>query len=203
VPDTLRSLLPRCQRVRRLCQTVPAMLSEDRHLGRRQVLAGLAVAAASLAAGCTADVRPPPGPSTGPGLAQIPIDRFTVQWASERRLRDTYAATVTRHPGLAGQLAGIRADHDAHIQALEAALGVSSPPAPSPSASGTPPTPTPDLAAAGRIPATPAAALAALRRAEATAAGERATGCLAETGERAALLASISASEASHEAVLA
>jgi hypothetical protein len=53
------------------------------------------------------------------------------------------------------------------------------------------------------VPVTPAAAVAALRAAERAAASARGTAALTATPDRARLLAGISASEASHVAVLA
>jgi hypothetical protein len=52
------------------------------------------------------------------------------------------------------------------------------------------------------VPATPAAAVAALRAAERAAASARGTVALTAPPDRARLLAGISASEASHVAVL-
>jgi hypothetical protein len=183
--------------------TGPAIHVLTRRFRRRQVLAGIAVTAAGAAAACTNDtiVAAPPRPGAGP---QNPIEPFSLYLAAERRLRDTYAATIAKHPSLKPTLTLLLADHSEHVTAMEAIIGITPAPAPSGSPSGTAsgaPAPV-DPAAKAAVPATPGAAVAALRAAEKAAAARYATACLAETGNRAALLASVSACESSHLVVL-
>ena len=82
-------------------------------------------------------------------------------------------------------LPAVRADHAAHVAALHSALAGYSAPSSTPPPSGTP-TPT----------------LAQLRAAEVAAARAAATESAALTGADAALLASISACEATHDELL-
>ncbi len=158
-------------------------------LPRRTVL-GLAGAAAGVlaAAGCsgTGDPAGAPAPTTPP-----PADPLLGELADELTLVAAYAATVVRHPALATRLAGPRDDHVEHAQALRQELDATGTPAPT--LSPLPPRP---------VPATPAAALAALRAAERAAAAARGAAALAAAADRAGLLASVAACEASHQQVL-
>jgi hypothetical protein len=170
-----------------------------RRFRRRQVLAGLAVTAVGVTAACTSDkiVAAPPHPGGGP---QNPVEPFSLYLAAERRLRDSYAATIAKHPGLKPKLAALMAEHTEHVKAMEAIIGEPTAPTASGSASSAPATP--DAAAKAAVPATVAAAVAALKAAEKAAAGRYAAACLSENGTRAALLASVSACESSHLVVL-
>jgi hypothetical protein len=100
--------------------------------------------------------------------------------AREERLLDLYSAAA---PGVAGTLASIRAEHEAHLDALR-------PRSASPSAS------------TGSPRSLPAVALPALVRAERAAAAEHAAAALTASRPLAALLASLAGSEASHAVVL-
>jgi hypothetical protein len=170
-----------------------------RRFRRRQVLAGLAVTAVGATAACTSD-KIVAVPARGGGGPQNPVEPFSLYVAAERRLRDSYAATIAKHPGLKPTLAALLAEHTEHVQAMEAIVGKPGTPTASGTASSAPPTP--DAAAKAAVPATAGAAVAALRAAEKAAAGRYATACLTENGARAALLASVSACESSHLAVL-
>jgi hypothetical protein len=198
---------------RRLCKTFRAMRLLPLPIPRRHVLAGLAAAAAGVAAGCQDSADPRPAPS-GPASSPAPVDPLQVELAAERRIAASYAATIRRHPSLAARLTPFGADHTAHVAALERALGIA--PAPTPTPTGTAaggagsatPTATPSGSAppgpddAPPVPGTPAAAVAALRTAERSAARTRAAACLDARTDRAALLASIAACEASHAELL-
>jgi hypothetical protein len=169
-------------------------------VARRRVLIGGTVGAGLLLAGCTSD-----GPSGSAPTTPPPPDPLLAELVDERRLIAAYDATIGRYPALRARLTAVRADHAAHAAALVTALGAEAPVSPSasvsrsagPSATGGAPSPTPAVAA------TAGAALAALRAAERSAASARGTVALTAPADRARLLAGISASEASHLAVLA
>jgi len=163
-------------------------------LSRRAVLGALAASAAGLLAGCRAG--PGPGPDAGPTPTRPspPPDPQAADLAAERRLLAAYDATVRRHPTLRPRLAPLRADHAAHVAALEAILGLT--PSPVPTGGTAPTVPAP------AVPGTPAGALAALRAAERGAAAARTAACLTAAADRAPVLASIAACEATHEVLL-
>ena len=168
-------------------------------VARRSVLIGGTVGAGLLLAGCTSD-----GPSGSAPTTPPPPDPLLAELVDERRLIAAYDATIGRYPALRPRLTAVRADHAAHAAALVTALGAAAPVSPSASADGSAgpsasggPSPTPTVAA------TAGAALAALRAAERSAASARGTVALTAPAGRARLLAGISASEASHLAVLA
>lgn len=104
-----------------------------------------------------------------------------------------YDATIARHQGLAGRLRPLRADHTAHAAELRRMLGAHADPSQSVS-----PSPT----GSDSVPATKAAALTALRAAETAAARKLSTAAITAKANRAALLASMGASNATHAAVL-
>lgn len=110
--------------------------------------------------------------------------------AREQALLVAYDDALLAHPSLAGLLAPLREEHQQHLDRLQ-------PPSPS----ATPTTPTPDASATPEPtrPAPDRAALAGLERAASTA-----HGAAAVTASRrlAPVLASLSASEASHLVVL-
>ena len=160
-------------------------------VARRSVLIGGTVGAGLLLAGCTSD-----GPSGAAPTAPPPPDPLLAELADERRLVAAYDATMARYPALRGRLTAVRADHAAHAAALGQALGPAATPSASPGSASPTQTPTPTAAA------TAGAALAALRAAERSAASARGTVALTAPADRARLLAGISASEASHLAVL-
>ncbi len=101
-----------------------------------------------------------------------------------------YDTTIAGQPGLAGQLAPLRAEHWTHVTALLTAMGRPVPSdAPSPVASGPP-------------AASPAEALVALRTAEHSAQTAAVSACVAAPARYAELLGSIAACRATHLEVL-
>lgn len=157
---------------------------------RRAVLAGAGVLALSACTGSTGVVAPRPTRD----------QRLTARVVAEiRALAALYAAAAARHPGLQASLAPYAAEHRAHLRALTPLLFTE----PAPSASGSrtaSPSPSPEPVPA--VPATAGATRAALVAAERSAARLRRAQCLAAGPELARLLASISASEAVHAALL-
>ncbi|GAA0631995.1 hypothetical protein GCM10009547_39750 [Sporichthya brevicatena] len=159
---------------------------------RRQVLAGLsAVTAVWLLPGCTGDDG-----DDGPDAGRAPdpdLDLLARTIADKQNLLAAYAATTTRHPGLAARLDPMRADHAAHLAALTSFR--SDVPVPEASASAVPTAPA--------VPADPQRAVTALASAEHSAAGRRVGQCeAARDRQLARLIASIGGSEAAHTAVL-
>jgi hypothetical protein len=148
---------------------------------RRRVLAGLALA--GLAAACRAGA---PAPEPAPASTAPPPDPLLAELVDERSLLATYDVAITRHPGLRPALSGPRADHAEHVAALQRLLPATLSASPVPVG----------------VPGTPAAALAALRSAERAASNARAAAALTAPADRAGVLASIAASEATHELVL-
>jgi hypothetical protein len=177
---------------------------------RRRLLAfgGLAiVAAAGAGAATAATVRPTvttivppavPSSTSPPPPAQLVAVR-----THEQELIATLTAAIAADPQSNPLLPDLRADHLAHLQAINAALGPAEQGAAGPSptvstaasglASSAPPTPP-----AG----TPAPDLAALRAAEGRAQLLAANASAALSGATAVLLASISACEAGHVELL-
>lgn len=152
-------------------------------LTRRRLLTGaLAVPAVGLlASGCSTDTAP-----VGPTPDETARDTAR---ADEQQLLDRYAATLSTHPELAGQLGPVRDEHVAHLHAL----------APPPT-SGTP-SPTGAASAAASpvdVPADPDTAVRALVAAESVAAAARGQQVPVTGAELAVLLASIGASEQTH-----
>lgn len=145
---------------------------------------------------CTRSAQPPapvagssPAAPTGPGVgprsrpdADAPVRAAAV--ARERRLLAAYDAALADDPG-ARDLAALRQEHAAHLQAL----GVAPPPPPPGDRRRR------DRRAAAR-------ARAGLVRAERGAAGEHARDLLTASRGLAAVLASLAAAEASHLVVL-
>lgn len=153
---------------------------------RRSALAaagavGVSAAVAASAAAAPAATEPSPTKSA----AHPERDPQRTDLVAEATLLATYDAAIAAHPSLEGKLAPMRADHAAHLHALAAMIRSA---APKPEGAGHWPT--------------GAAALAALVAAEKSAAADRATACVAAARDRAPVLASISASEAVHVAVL-
>lgn len=148
-----------------------------------------------LVAGCTAGSPSSPAPTSPPAP-----DPLLAELADERSLIAAYDATMARYPALRSRLTSVRDDHAAHAAALVAALGPAASPSSSPASS---PTGTSTAGPPGSpVPRTVGAAVAVLRAAERSAASARGTVALTAPADRARLLAGISASEASHVAVL-
>jgi len=152
-------------------------------LTRRSLLGGGALVSVGLvAAACTSSLDPEAssasgsGPAPGPDAdADAPV-RTSVA-ASEATLIALYAAVITAHPDLAGDLTALRDEHAAHAEAM----GITG------SASAPPPV------------GSRAQALAALREAEERAVAERTASCEeCRTPDLARLTALIAASEAGH-----
>jgi len=158
-----------------------------------------------LVAGCTSG-----GPSSPAPTSPAAPDPLLAELADERSLIAAYDATMASYPAVRARLRSVRDDHAAHAAALVNVLGAAASSSPSEATSSTgsstgSPTSgaTPSAAPSGRpVPATVAAAVAVLRAAERSAASARGTVALTAAPDRARLLAGISASEASHVAVL-
>jgi hypothetical protein len=176
-------------------------------VARRSVLIGGSVGVGLLVVGCISDRPSSPAPTS-----PAPPDPLLAELADERSLIAAYDATIARHPALRARLSAVRDDHAAHAAALVTALGAAAPPSPTepPSSDGSPgPTPSGTVAPGtgavpetSAVPRTVAGAVAVLRAAERSAASARGTVALTAPADRARLLAGISASEASHLAVL-
>lgn len=108
-------------------------------------------------------------------------------------LLSRYDATIAAQPDLSSRLAPLRADHAAHVDALNAAMGRTPSPTPSASASGSP---------GPAVPTGTKAAVAALRGAEKTAQGDAAKVCMTVPAQYAELVGSIAACRATHLEVL-
>jgi hypothetical protein len=197
---------------------------KEASLTRRSALQLLALAAASAVAGCRSGKQQaaPAAPATGatpatrpPASVAAPSTRTTAPTASppaapatladptaqaaatsERALVAAYDDAIRAHPDLATALGAVRADHVAHLKALNPDLVLSA--APVPSSTGSPTVP-------ASPPASPPAAtvLASLTDLEARAAAARLGDMATATGSLAALLASIGGCEAAHAATLA
>lgn len=172
---------------------MPRQITTPSRVHRRTVLASLA---GGLAAACTAES--PAHPAHQATHRHQP-DPQLADLSDEQNLLDSYDATIAAHPDLAARLRPLRAHHAQHVAALHGAIGAATGGAvPSPAASAPVTLPT----AGARVPATSAAALAALRDAEHTASAARTRSCLTAQTDRAALLGSIAACEASHAELL-
>jgi hypothetical protein len=158
---------------------------------RRRVLAAMVVTLPVVASGCKGigALGTPPKPAAD---VAVVTDAMTV----ENRLIARYGAILAAVPGLAGELRPLLAQHHEHLARLRARLVIprGAPPTASPSAK---PSPSPPP-----VPGTATGALTYLRDAEKNASTlllahlEQATPSLAQ------LLASISASEATHAQLL-
>ena len=157
---------------------------------RRRVLAATAAALPLVIGGCKGlgALGTPPKPA-----ADVAVTREAI--TVESTLIARYGAVLAAVPSLAGELHPLLAQHHDHLAQLRARLiiprGAAQPSAsPSPS-----PRPAP-------VPGTPAGALADLRDAERTAAAALLAHLDAAPPSLAQLLASISASEATHALIL-
>lgn len=157
---------------------------------RRRVLAAAAAALPLVVAGCKGigALGTPPGTPTGVTVAADAI-------AVETGLIAHYGKVLAAQPGLAAQLRPILAQHHEHLIRLRARIIVPK---------GRP-TPTPSPSARLRpapVPGTASGALAYLRDAENAAAAALLTHLGTAPPSLAQLLVSISASEATHAALL-
>ena len=158
---------------------------------RRRVLAIGAVTLPLAMAGCKGLGALGTPPKAAPGVA-VADDAITV----ETRLIAHYGAVLAAVPGLAGTLRPLLAQHHDHLAQLRARLII--PPgsrARDPASPGASPSPS-------AVPGTPAAALGYLREAENAAAAAQLAHLTAAPPSLAQLLASISASEATHAMIL-
>jgi len=157
---------------------------------RRRVLAAATAALPLALAGCRgiAALGSPPKPAADVTVASDAI-------AVERQLIARYGAVLAAVPGLAPTLRPLLAQHHAHLALLRRRLIVPH---------GGQPLPAPRVTAGGRAPApgTPGAALGYLRDAEDAAAAALLAHLAAAPPSLAQLLASISASEATHALIL-
>jgi hypothetical protein len=165
---------------------------------RRRVLAIGAVTLPLAAAGCKglAALGTPPKAAPGVGVAG---DAITV----ETRLIAHYGAVLAAVPALAGTLRPLLAQHHDHLARLRARLII--PPgsrATDPASPGASPSPARLPVPPSPVPGTPAAALGYLRDAENAAATAQLAHLAAAPPSLAQLLASISASEATHAMIL-
>jgi hypothetical protein len=160
---------------------------------RRRVLAAAAAALPLVIGGCkgVGALGTPPKPAADVAVTR---DAITV----ESTLIARYGAVLAAVPSLAGELRPLLAQHHDHLARLRARLIIpraAAQPAASPSG-----TPSPRAAL---VPGTPAGALAYLRDAENAAAASLLAHLDAAPPSLAQLLASISASEATHALILA
>jgi hypothetical protein len=157
-------------------------------LSRRQLLAASPTTLPLFLAlsGCKgpAVLSAPPHPSQ---QTQVLLRAVT----AEQHLVLIYAKVMAVYPGLAGALAPLRAEHEAHLARLRAR--VIEPPGKQPQAEAT---------AGPAVAATQAAALAQLRAAEQAAVAAQMSRLGAAPASLAQLYASIAACEATHVSVL-
>ena len=157
---------------------------------RRRVLAAAAAALPLVLAGCKgiAALGSPPKPAPDVSVATDAI-------AVEQQLIAHYGAVLAAVPGLAATLRPLLDQHHDHLALLRARLIVPH---------GGQPLPSPRATARGRapVPGTTAAALGYLRDAEDAAAAALLAHLAAAPPSLAQLLASISASEATHALIL-
>jgi hypothetical protein len=182
-------------------------VSTPEPVSRRTTLAGLAALTGAVLTGCTgtqpsAGPRPTPRSPGSPATGR-PADAPDVRLAAtvlgaEQMMLARVLATIHRHPGLAGRLAGARAAHRAHVALLAGAVPAGAGPTASPDGpSGHPP-------GHPAVPASSTGALAALRRSEdRLARANRSSALAAESGAFARALGSMAAAAAQQVAHLA
>ncbi|HUR73584.1 MAG TPA: ferritin-like domain-containing protein [Sporichthya sp.] len=162
-------------------------------LSRRAVLRGLAGAALLAAAGCTSGGDGPDTPGGKDAEPDPDLALLTTVIAGKQGMLAAYEVTLTHHQQLADRLEPLRADHAAHLAALQGFRPDLPTPGPAASASPT-----------GAVP--PSAreqAVQLLASAELATAGGRIGQCQSARDPRLArLLASIGGCEAAHTAVL-
>ena len=157
---------------------------------RRRVLTAAAAMLPLVAAGCKgiAALGTPPKPAPDVTVATDAI-------AVEQQLIARYSEVLAANPGLAPALRPLLAQHHEHLTRLRARLIVPA---------GGQPLPAPRATArhTAPVPGTPAAALGYLRDAEDAASGALLAHLATAPPSLAQLLASISASEATHALIL-
>ena len=157
---------------------------------RRRVLTAAAAALPLVAAGCKGITALGAPPKPAPDVTVV-----TEAIAVETQLIARYGDVLAASPGLAAALRPLLAQHHEHLTRLRARLIVPA---------GGQPLPTPRVTArrAARVPGTPSAALGYLRDAEDAASGALLAHLATAPPSLAQLLASISASEATHALIL-
>jgi hypothetical protein len=157
---------------------------------RRRVLTVAAATLPLVMAGCKGIAALGPPPKAAPDVA-VATDAIAV----ETQLIARYGDVLAANPGLAPALRPLLAQHHEHLTRLRARLIVPA---------GGQPLPTPRATArrTAAVPGTPAAALGYLRDAEDAASGALLAHLATAPPSLAQLLASISASEATHALIL-
>ncbi len=159
-------------------------------LNRRDFLTrSLPALAAGLAVAGTPACDPLGQAGPKPRHSPAAVDPLLALLAEERALLGRYDAVIARFPRLS-RMVLVRADHAAHVQALQSLLHA-------PAHAMTHATPTP-----ASTPITARSALRALRAGEAAAAARATAACIAAPAARAALLGSIAACESAHLVLL-
>ena len=156
---------------------------------RRRVLAAAAAALPLVVSGCKGIGALGTPPKPAPDVAVV-----RDAMAAESYLIARYGAVLAAVPGLAGELRPLLAQHHEHLARLRTRLII-------PRAAAQP-SPSPKASPSTAPPGTPAAALAYLRDAENAAAASLLAHLDTATPSLAQLLASISASEATHALIL-
>jgi hypothetical protein len=158
---------------------------------RRRVLAAATAALPLVIAGCkgVGALGTPPKPAADVAVVKDAI-------LMETRTIARYDAVLAAMPDLAAELRPLLAQHHEHLARLRARLIT---PRAGPAAS---PSARPSASTAGPVPGTPAAALGYLRDTEDAAAAALLAHFGVATASLAQLLASISASEATHALIL-
>ncbi len=205
----------------RVYSTTSPRHDPTRGLTRRTTLAALGAGTFALAlAGC----QKGSSPQALPSAATIGKDALGPIYTETMTLITTYDTAIANNPLLIGLLGPLRDDHRQHAIALAALMGIAAPtvslganpsgtpmpPMPSASAppsgvpsgptSGRPSTPPPSPAPAAGPQTAPARAL--LSAAEKTAQANVTAACISAPADRVAVLASITASRATHVAAL-
>src|SRR5262249_61611891 len=173
--------------------TGPPALPRRRGLGIGAV--GLSGGLFGMAIGCRRGSTGAGAPPTTPSTAPAEPDPLLADLADARRLLDRYDQTVRAHPALTARLRPLRANHAAHVVALQQAIRVTATPTGATVTDTMPTTATPiggapttgaaTAAHAGPgagVPRDPAAALAALRSLEHAAVSARSTAAVRASG---------------------
>jgi hypothetical protein len=157
---------------------------------RRRVLTAAAAMLPLVAAGCKGIAALGTPPKAAPDVT-VATDAIAV----EKQLIARYSEVLAANPGLAPALRPLLAQHHEHLTRLRAQLIVPA---------GGQPLPAPRATArhTAPVPGTPAAALGYLREAEDAASGALQAHLATAPPSLAQLLASISASEATHALIL-
>jgi hypothetical protein len=170
---------------------------------RRALLASAAALVVGGAAGVAFQISG--SAIDGTPVQPAPPPELVAAAASESALLSAIDGALAHDPSLRSLLAGVRADHVAHQAVLRAALDAyASTPAASAPAASTPAASTPANASPSASPAPPQPQLSRpqLRALELQAAATASRYARALSGPDAAVLASISACEASHAELL-